>query len=55
MLLLWFGMQVVSGVLEGAAGAAGGVAWYAHVGGFAAGVLLILVFPKRTRGRRRSR
>lgn len=53
MLLMWFGIQVMSGVLEGQGGGSGGVAWYAHVGGFAAGVLLIFFFPKRKRSRRR--
>ena len=40
--LLWFLIQLGYGALSiGAAeGAAGGVAWWAHVGGFAAGMLL---------------
>lgn len=38
-LLLWFGMQVVSGALQ-PAGDGAGVAWWAHVGGFVAGVVL---------------
>ena len=43
----WFLMQFISGyasmvVEEGAAG--GGVAWWAHVGGFGAGVLLVHFF-----------
>ncbi len=47
MLVLWFAMQVVNGMFEATAGLQGGTAWYAHIGGFAAGVILILVFPKR--------
>ncbi|MEM9726657.1 MAG: rhomboid family intramembrane serine protease [Pseudomonadota bacterium] len=40
MLLLWFGIQVVSGLASiGATG--GGVAYWAHAGGFAAGVVFV--------------
>lgn len=41
-LILWFAMQAVNGfgvLMDGTAGAAG-VAWWAHAGGFIAGVLL---------------
>ena len=51
-LVLWFVVQAYAGVgslLAGSAGA-GGVAWWAHAGGFLAGVGLALVWPK---GRRR--
>lgn len=45
LLLLWFGLQLLSGTLSaGAAG--GGVAFWAHVGGFVAGVALIKVFAR---------
>ena len=39
--------------LAAAAGATGGVAWFAHVGGFPAGALMALVLkrPKRARPR----
>ena len=40
MLGLWFGLQLVSGAASEAAG--GGVAYWAHAGGFIAGVVLIL-------------
>ncbi|MGB2694966.1 MAG: rhomboid family intramembrane serine protease [Dehalococcoidia bacterium] len=44
----WFLMQVFSGVANLAAtdvvNAGGGVAWFAHIGGFAAGVLLVKLF-----------
>ncbi len=43
-LIVWFAFQALNGVgsmLNGAA-AAGGVAWWAHAGGFMAGVILIL-------------
>lgn len=41
-LLLWFAMQLLSGVasLGGASSATGGVAWWAHAGGFAGGFVL---------------
>jgi membrane associated rhomboid family serine protease len=42
----WFVLQVFSGM--GSIGAAEGVAWFAHIGGFVAGALL--VFPFRRRG-----
>jgi len=51
-LPIWFLMQVFSGVASlGAPGAeGGGVAWFAHIGGFVAGPLLLLLlggFKKR--------
>jgi membrane associated rhomboid family serine protease len=52
-LLLWFLLQFWQGsavlVTSGRAGAAGGgVAWWAHVGGFVAGIaLLVLLKPRR--------
>jgi membrane associated rhomboid family serine protease len=40
-LLLWFGAQLYAGLSEGNAGAVtGGVAWWAHVGGFMFGIAL---------------
>jgi rhomboid family protein len=43
MLLYWFGVQILSGLVSvGAEG--GGVAFWAHVGGFLAGAVLILLF-----------
>ena len=44
-LLLWFFLQVMN------VGFGGGVAWFAHIGGFLAGVLLIRVFNPRRRAR----
>lgn len=44
MLLYWFALQVLSG--SAAAGSGGGVAFWAHVGGFVAGVVLIKLFAK---------
>jgi membrane associated rhomboid family serine protease len=48
MLLFWIGLQVVSG-LASAGDSAGGVAFWAHVGGFAAGVILVRLFARRGR------
>lgn len=56
VLLYWFVFQFFSGVgsIAYSQQSAGGVAWFAHVGGFAAGILLILILPKRERYRRRA-
>jgi membrane associated rhomboid family serine protease len=48
---IWFVMQFLSGVGSIAASATGGVAFWAHVGGFVAGVggVLLLRRPERQR------
>lgn len=47
----WFMMQMVSGMLSlGIASDAGGVAWWAHIGGFACGAVLV-PFLRRSRWR----
>jgi membrane associated rhomboid family serine protease len=46
VLLYWFAIQLFSGTTAAAAGA--GVAFWAHIGGFVAGVLLIKLFENRT-------
>jgi membrane associated rhomboid family serine protease len=53
-LPIWFLIQFFSGVASlGAPGDAGGVAWFAHIGGFVAGpLLLFLLGGGRRRGRR---
>jgi membrane associated rhomboid family serine protease len=55
ILLYWFLVQLVSGF--GSIGysqlSQGGVAWFAHVGGFLAGMLLILVMRPAGRYERR--
>ena len=50
----WFLIQLLQGTFSLAFvdTLAGGVAWWAHVGGFAAGVLLVHVFKKRRTYRR---
>jgi len=44
VLGIWFLMQLFSGVTSSVSGS--GVAWFAHVGGFISGLLLILLFEK---------
>lgn len=42
---LWFLIQFLSGAVSlGRAAAAGGVAWWAHIGGFIAGIVLLKLF-----------
>jgi membrane associated rhomboid family serine protease len=45
MLGYWFILQLIGGF--GAAGGEGGVAFWAHVGGFVAGALLVLLFRNK--------
>ena len=48
----WFAMQFVSGAATSIANyseTSGGVAFWAHVGGFVAGIVLIKLFPERPR------
>jgi membrane associated rhomboid family serine protease len=53
-LLLWFGWQFYSGVATmGAEDGGGGIAFWAHVGGFVAGVILGPTFGRLGRARRR--
>ncbi|HUJ72757.1 MAG TPA: rhomboid family intramembrane serine protease [Verrucomicrobiae bacterium] len=48
MLVLWFAMQLLSGLAVRGMDVNGGVAFWAHVGGFIAGMLLIPLFKKRS-------
>jgi membrane associated rhomboid family serine protease len=54
MLLYWIFLQFISGLFAVGAGAQGGVAFMAHVGGFIAGVALIKLFAKPELISRRS-
>jgi membrane associated rhomboid family serine protease len=38
-LLLWFGLQVLQGMIASDQDGMGGVAWWAHIGGFAVGLV----------------
>ncbi len=51
LLGIWFAIQIFSAFTGGG----GGVAWYAHIGGFLVGVLLIGVFLGGSSGRGRPR
>ena len=56
-IFVWFGIQVLSGYVSlGAMDATGGgVAWFAHIGGFVVGLALIRILrPRVTRGPRRD-
>jgi membrane associated rhomboid family serine protease len=55
-LLVWFLMQVLSGAasLTATQAMAGGVAWWAHIGGFVSGMVLGVVLSTRTRVLRTS-
>lgn len=52
VLGLWFLLQLVDGLGSlGVGGATGGVAFFAHIGGFVAGALVAIPFRLRDRGR----
>lgn len=46
VLIIWFLMQLSSGYLSLGPGEDGGVAYFAHIGGFVSGFILIKVFEK---------
>lgn len=48
VLMYWFALQVLSGYSTQLEEATGGVAFWAHVGGFVAGVVLVKLFENRT-------
>jgi membrane associated rhomboid family serine protease len=55
MLGYWFAMQFLSGAASSIvdySDTRGGVAFWAHVGGFVAGIVLIKIFPERSRRNR---
>src|SRR5262245_28953839 len=49
MLIYWFVLQFLGGATSVASGESGGVAFWAHLGGFVAGVVLVKVFERRDR------
>jgi len=44
---LWFFIQFLNGSMQTAAGVVGGVAWWAHIGGFLAGFIVCLIRKSR--------
>lgn len=52
-IILWFGLQLVLGYLSLGllAEGGGGVAWFAHIGGFLAGLVTVRLFYQRPRRR----
>ncbi|MFN2123913.1 MAG: rhomboid family intramembrane serine protease, partial [Candidatus Promineifilaceae bacterium] len=46
-MALWIGMQLISAAADD--GCAGGVAWYAHIGGFMAGAATASIFGKKVK------
>ena len=53
LLGLWFLIQVLSGTSPGVD--AVGVAWWAHIGGFVAGIVLAILIPQSKRSRQEER
>jgi len=49
MLIYWMGLQFVGGISRIGAESGGGVAFWAHVGGFVAGVVLVKLFTRPDR------
>lgn len=47
VLLTWFILQLFSGILSLGQMGEGGIAFFAHIGGFIAGAILIFIFRKR--------
>lgn len=45
----WVVIQFINGVISQGAASHGGVAWFAHIGGFIAGIILIRLFINRNR------
>jgi membrane associated rhomboid family serine protease len=54
-IVLWFALQLVQGYLSLGilAEGGGGVAWFAHIGGFLAGLVCVRLLYRRPRGPRR--
>lgn len=52
LLGLWFLFQLLGGAVSMGAASGAGIAWFAHVGGFVAGIVMILLItPRKKRGR----
>ncbi len=51
-IALWFVLQLVAGYLSLGVEGSGGVAWFAHIGGFLAGLVFVRVLYRKSKGRR---
>ena len=51
MLGYWILIQTLSGLAESGSGGGGGIAWFAHIGGFIAGFVLVILMRKGKRRR----
>jgi membrane associated rhomboid family serine protease len=51
VLGFWFVVQLLSGLIDMGPEGNAGVAWFAHIGGFAAGIILVFFFEKKERVR----
>ena len=47
-LLFWFVSQLYSGLFAVEGGGGSGIAWWAHIGGFIFGLVMVLLFKRRT-------
>ena len=54
-LFIWIGMQILSQAAAGGHARGGGVAYMAHIAGFVAGAVLVLIFRQGKRSRERER
>lgn len=48
---LWIVIQFINGILTQGVAGGGGVAWFAHIGGFVSGILIIMIFLRFRRRR----
>jgi membrane associated rhomboid family serine protease len=51
LLGYWILIQLLSGITEFGSGMGGGVAWFAHIGGFVTGLVLVILMRKRRKKR----
>ena len=49
LLMFWFITQLSSGLASLGVQVGGGIAWFAHIGGFVAGAILVKLFQKKRR------
>ncbi|RJR21389.1 MAG: rhomboid family intramembrane serine protease [Nitrospiraceae bacterium] len=45
----WIGIQFINGMISHGTAAHGGIAWFAHIGGFVSGILMIKTFVRNRR------